>query len=146
MDEQGLAVLQLHPEYAPGQFEVSLAPEGPLGAADTTVLARQTIRAVGARHGLRTSYAPAIEPGSVGNGGHLHLSLWRGGRNLGQGGPGRYGLTGEAESFLAGVLAELPALLALGAPSPASYLRLVPQQWAAPTSAGAWRTARPRCA
>ncbi|MEY9944182.1 glutamine synthetase [Kitasatospora sp. GAS1066B] len=130
LDEQGLSVLQLHPEYAPGQFEVSLAPEGPLGAADTTVLVRQTIRAVGVRHGLRTSYAPAVEPGTVGNGGHLHLSLWRGEHNLGQGGPGRYGLTGEAESFLAGVLAELPALLALGAPSPASYLRLVPQQWA----------------
>ncbi|GAB2715435.1 gamma-glutamylpolyamine synthetase GlnA3 [Kitasatospora kifunensis] len=129
-DEQGLTVLQLHPEYAPGQFELSLAPQGPLGAADTTVLARQTIRAVGLRHGLRTSYAPAIEPDGVGNGGHLHLSLWREGRNLAQGGPGPYGLTGEAESFLAGVLAELPALLALGAPSPASYLRLVPQHWA----------------
>ncbi|MGF1432429.1 glutamine synthetase [Kitasatospora sp. LaBMicrA B282] len=129
-DEQGLTVLQLHPEYAPGQFEVSLAAEEPLDTADTTVLARQTIRAVGVRHGLRTSVAPAVEPGGVGNGGHLHLSLWRGERNLGQGGPGRHGLTGEAESFLAGVLAELPALLALGAPSPASYLRLVPQHWA----------------
>lgn len=129
-DEQGLSVLQLHPEYAPGQFELSLAAQGPLGAADTTVLARQTIRAVGRRHGLRTSYAPAVEPGGVGNGGHLHLSLWREGRNLAQGGPGPYGLNGEAESFLAGVLAELPALLALGAPSPASYLRLLPQRWA----------------
>jgi glutamine synthetase len=33
---------------------------------------------------------------------------------------------------LAGVLARLPALCAIGAPSPASYLRLVPQRWAAP--------------
>ncbi|PYC73026.1 glutamine synthetase [Streptomyces tateyamensis] len=130
LDEQGLAVLQLHPEYAGGQFELSLAPEDPVAAADTTVLARQTIRAVGVRHGLRTSVAPVVEPGAVGNGGHLHLSLWRGPRNLGQGGPGPYGLTAEAESFLAGILAELPALLCLGAPSPASYLRLVPQRWA----------------
>ncbi|WP_083976208.1 type I glutamate--ammonia ligase [Kitasatospora azatica] len=130
LDEQQLTVLQVHPEYAPGQFEVSVAAESPVGAADTTVLVRQTIRAVGLRHGLRTSFAPAVEPDAVGNGGHLHLSLWRGERNLGQGGSGPYGLTGEAESFLAGVLAELPALLALGAPSPASYLRLVPQRWA----------------
>ncbi|WP_232246386.1 type I glutamate--ammonia ligase [Kitasatospora mediocidica] len=136
--EQGLTVLQLHPEYAPGQFEVSLAPDGPVGAADTTVLVRQTIRAVSGRHGLRVSFAPAVEPGVVGNGGHLHLSLWSGGseggtgaeRNLAQGGPGRYGLTAEGESFLAGVLAELPALLALGAPGVASYLRLRPQRWA----------------
>ncbi|MDH6142094.1 glutamine synthetase [Kitasatospora sp. GP30] len=130
LDEQGLPVLQLHPEYTTGQFEVSTAPEDPLGAADTSVLVRQTVRAVGARHGLRTSFAPAVEAGGVGNGGHLHLSLWRDGQNLGKGGPGPYGLTGENESFLAGVLAELPALLALGAPSPASYLRLVPQHWA----------------
>lgn len=116
LEEQGLAVLQLHPEYAPGQFEVSVAAEGPVAAADTTVLVRNTIRAVSARHGLRVSFAPAVEPGGVGNGGHLHLSLWRGERNLGQGGPGRYGLTAEAESFLAGVLAELPALLALRGP------------------------------
>ncbi|WP_280724850.1 glutamine synthetase family protein [Kitasatospora sp. MAA4] len=133
--EQGLTVLQLHPEYAPGQFEVSLAADGPVGAADTTVLVRQTIRAVSGRHGLRVSFAPAVEPGGVGNGGHLHLSLWRGGpdggeRNLFQGGPGPYGLTAEGESFLAGVLAELPALLALGAPGVASYLRLRPQRWA----------------
>ncbi|MGW2251253.1 glutamine synthetase [Kitasatospora sp. NPDC001660] len=130
LGEQGLGVLQIHPEYAPGQFEVSVAPEGPVGAADTSVLVRQTIRAVSARHGLRVSFAPVVEPGAVGNGGHLHLSLWRDGRNLGRGGSGPHGLTTEAEGFLAGVLAALPELLVLGCSSPAGYLRLVPSQWA----------------
>jgi glutamine synthetase len=46
------------------------------------------------------------------------------------GGSGRYGMTPDGESFAGGVLAHLPALLALGAPSVASYLRLVPQHWA----------------
>jgi glutamine synthetase len=127
---QGLDVLQLHPEYAAGQFEVSVAAEGPVEAADTTMLVRHTIRAVSARHRLRVSYAPVFTEGSVGNGGHLHLSLWRQDRNLGHGGPGRHGLHPDAEQFLAGVLAELPALLALGAPSVASYLRLVPSRFA----------------
>lgn len=130
LTEQGLAVLQLHPEYAAGQFEVSVAAEGPVEAADTTMLVRHTIRAVSARHGLRVSYAPVFSEGSLGNGGHLHLSLWQQGRNLGHGGPGRHGLHPEAEHFLAGVLSELPALLALGAPSAASYLRLVPSRFA----------------
>ncbi|WP_405361689.1 glutamine synthetase family protein [Kitasatospora sp. NBC_00085] len=128
--EQGLTVLQIHPEYAPGQFEVSVAPEGPVEAADTTVLVRQTIRAVSARHGLRSSFAPVVEAGSVGNGGHLHLSLWRDGRNLARGGSGPHGLTAEAEGFLAGVLGALPELLVLGSSSPAGYLRLVPSHWA----------------
>ncbi|MFI6445291.1 glutamine synthetase [Kitasatospora sp. NPDC050543] len=130
LGEQGLTVLQVHPEYAPGQFEVSLAAESPVAAADTSVLVRHTVRAVSARHGLRASFAPVVSPGVVGNGGHLHLSLWRERQNLCQGGPGPYGLTGEAEGFLAGALAALPALLVLGTPSPASYLRLVPSQWA----------------
>ena len=58
------------------------------------------------------------------------MSLWRDGRNLFSGGNGPYGLAPEAEAFLAGVLEELPALLVIGAPSVASYLRLVPQHWA----------------
>ncbi|WP_371478940.1 glutamine synthetase [Kitasatospora sp. NBC_00315] len=130
LTEQGLAVLQIHPEYAAGQFEVSVAAEGPVEAADTAMLVRHTIRAVSARHGLRVSYAPVFTKGAIGNGGHLHLSLWRQDRNLGHGGPGRHGLHPEAEQFLAGALAELPALLALGAPSVASYLRLVPSHFA----------------
>ncbi|MGW4645758.1 glutamine synthetase [Kitasatospora sp. NPDC004289] len=132
LGEQQLTVLQLHPEYAPGQFEVSVAPDGPLGTADTTVLVRHTIRAVSVRHGLRAGFAPALTPEGVGNGGHLHLSLWRDGRNLGNGGSGPYGLHPAAEYFLAGVLDHLPALLALGAPSAASYLRLRPSRWSGP--------------
>jgi glutamine synthetase len=39
-------------------------------------------------------------------------------------------MAAEAESFTAAVLARLPALLAIGAPAPASYLRLIPSHWA----------------
>ncbi|WP_055586350.1 type I glutamate--ammonia ligase [Streptacidiphilus griseoplanus] len=130
LDDQGVAVHQVHPEYAPGQYELSVAAEDPVAAADTCVLVRQTVRAVSARHGLRVSFAPAVEAGTVGNGGHLHLSPWRGARNLCHGGAGPHGLTSEAEAFLAGVLEELPALLAVGAPGPGSPLRLVPSHWA----------------
>ncbi|MFG2912168.1 glutamine synthetase [Kitasatospora sp. NPDC048298] len=130
LGRQGLSILQIHPEYAPGQFEVSVAPEDPVAAADTSVLVRHTVRAVSARHGLRASFAPVVETGGVGNGGHLHVSLWRDGHNLGHGGPGPHGLTAEAEGFLAGVLDALPELLVLGCSSPAGYLRLVPSHWA----------------
>jgi glutamine synthetase len=129
LSAQGVAVQQFHPEYAPGQLELSVAPESPVAAADTAVLVRTTIRAVAARHGLAVSFAPSVAAGGVGNGGHLHLSLARGGRPLFSGGERRYGLTPEAEGFMAGVLSRLPALLAVGAPSVASYLRLQPSHW-----------------
>lgn len=128
--EQGVAVEQFHPEYADGQLELTVAPEDPIGAADTSVLVRQTIRAVGAAHGLRTSFSPKVDVAGVGNGGHVHLSPWRDGRNLMAGGTGRHGLTPDGEAFAAGLLAHLPGLLAVGAPSAASYLRLVPSHWA----------------
>jgi glutamine synthetase len=129
---QSVEVGQLHPEYAPSQFEVSVEPAGPVEAADLILLVRHTIRAVSKRAGMRCSFAPAMTVGGVGSGCHLHTSLWRDGRTLMSGGPGPCGMSGEAEAFTAGVLDGLPALLAIGAPSVASYLRLIPQRWSGP--------------
>ena len=127
---EGVPVEQIHPEYAAGQFEVSVAAEDPVGAADTVVLVRETIRAVSAAHGLRVTFAPKVLADGVGNGGHVHLSLWRDGVNTMTGGSGPYGLTAAGESFVGGILSRLPALLAIGAPAVASYLRLIPSHWA----------------
>jgi glutamine synthetase len=133
LEAQGVPVDQFHPEYGAGQLELSTAPADPVGAADRVVLAKETIRAVSQRHGLRASFAPVVTAGQVGNGAHLHVSPWSAdGRNLFAGGDGPYGLTARGESILAGLLDALPALCAVGAPSAASYLRLVPERWAAP--------------
>ena len=130
LDAQNVAVEQFHPEYAAGQLEVSVAAEDPVGAADTNLLVRATIRAISAQHGLRVSFSPKVTAEGVGNGGHVHLSLWRGEEDLMSGGPGTFGLTADGEAFTAGLLQHLPGLLAVGAPSVASYLRLVPSHWA----------------
>ena len=130
LSEERIRVDQFHPEYAAGQLELSVAAESPVDAADTEVLVRSTIRAVGRRYNYRTSFSPKVEAEGVGNGGHVHLSVWRGGQNMMSGGDGRCGLTPVGEAFAAGILNRLPALLAIGAPSVASYLRLVPSHWA----------------
>ncbi len=130
IEREGVMVEQFHPEYAAGQLEISVVARDPVGAADDSVLVRQTIRAVTQRFGWQVSFAPSVVAGSVGNGGHVHLSLWRDGVNLFAGGPGRHGLTADGEAFAAGILSALPALAGVGAPSVASYLRLVPSVWA----------------
>jgi glutamine synthetase len=130
LSAERIRVDQFHPEYAAGQLELSVAAESPVDAADTEVLVRSTIRAVGRRYNYRTSFSPKVEAEGVGNGGHVHLSVWRGGQNMMSGGDGRCGLTPVGEAFAAGILNRLPALLAIGAPSVASYLRLVPSHWA----------------
>jgi glutamine synthetase len=128
--ESGIELGQVHAEYAAGQLEISLPVSDPLGAADLNVFARQLIRAAALRYGWRASFAPIVIPDQVGNGGHVHFSLFEDGRNLLAGGDGPHGMTEVGESFVAGVLAQLPRLMAIGAPSAASYLRLRPSVWA----------------
>ena len=96
---EGIRVEQFHPEYAVGQLELSVAAESPVDAADTAVLVRSTIRAVGQRYNYRTSFSPKVEAEGVGNGGHVHLSVWRDQQNLMAGGSGPCGLTQLGEAF-----------------------------------------------
>jgi glutamine synthetase len=130
LEGSGLEFEQIHPEYADGQMELSLAPRDPARACDDAVLARHVVRTVAANLGLRASFSPRAVAGSVGNGAHVHASVWEDGENLLAGGEGAEGLRPAGEAFLAGVVEELPALTAIGAPSALSYERLRPSVWA----------------
>src|SRR5262249_50952619 len=55
---------------------------------------------------------------------------WANGMAGGAAGTGRRAAGGGGEAVAAGVLAALPALVGVGSPSVASYLRLVPSHWA----------------
>ena len=128
LDAQGIPLEQYYAELGHGQQEISTPHAPALQAADEQLLVRETIRGVAAIHGLIASLAPKPWPTNAGNGGHVHFSLWEGYRN-------RFfdaenGLSQEARSFIAGVLAHLPALCGLTAPSFNSYHRIVPQYWA----------------
>jgi len=80
---------------------------------------------------LLASFAPKPFPDQAGNGSHVHWSLWRAkdDKNLFHDPGGRYGLSEAGHAFMAGVLAHLPALVALTAPSVNSYRRLQPRFW-----------------
>ncbi len=121
----GVPVNQLHAEFGVAQMEVSIAASDPVTAADRQLLARQTIHAAARAHGLRASFAPLITLDGVGNGWHLHTSVWREGENLLAGDATR-GPTGEGAGYLAGLLRDLPALAAITAPSVPSLTRLRP--------------------
>jgi glutamine synthetase len=130
LGDQGIDVEQYYPELGHGQQELSVAPRPAIQAADTQIQVRETIRTVAAGFGLVASLAPKPWPDQAGNGGHIHFSLWDDGeRNLFHDPGGRFGLSETAERFVAGVLAHIPGLLALTAPSFNSYQRLLPQHW-----------------
>jgi glutamine synthetase len=126
---QGIPVELYYPESGPGQHELSVRYTHALRAADRQVAFRETAHAVAERHGLRASFLPKVLAERAGSGCHLHLSLWREGRNLFPDPAGPGGLSRLARAFAAGVLEHLPGLLALTAASTNSYRRLRPHFW-----------------
>jgi glutamine synthetase len=129
LSAQGIAVEMYYPESGPGQQELTVRYARGLAAADRQIAFRETVHAVALRHGLVASFLPKIFADKAGNGLHLHVSLWRGDNNLVPEIGGRWDLSATARAFMAGVLAHLPALMALTTPSPNSYRRLKPHFW-----------------
>jgi glutamine synthetase len=130
MEAQGLTVEHYYPELGHGQHELSIRHADALRAADNQVLYRETVRGVAFRHGLWATLAPKPIPDQAGNGCHLHISLTSAdGTNVFIDPADRYGLSGVGYHFIGGVLAHLPALVALTAGSVNSYRRLAPQMW-----------------
>jgi glutamine synthetase len=118
-------------EYGPRQFEVTVAPAPALTAADHAVITREMARAAAHRLGHRVIFSPKPDPDLVGNGVHIHMSLWdAGGRPATQAPGENMDLSKPAQHFCAGVLHHMPAICAVAAPSPVSYLRLTPNAWA----------------
>jgi glutamine synthetase len=138
LEKQGILPEQIHPEYAMGQYELSIAPLAPVRAADLYVLLRLTIRRLARQHGYYVSFAPVVIRGQTGNGCHLHFSAWKDGQNLMAGGTGPEGLTQEGEALAAGVLEHLYELTAMIAPSVPSYERLQPGHWAGAFTCWGW--------
>jgi glutamine synthetase len=120
LEAQGIGVAQLHAEAAAGQIELSLWHLPALAAADAVVSVRQTVHAVAAQHGLAASFLPVVDPVAGGSGLHLHLSLT---------GDADDGLGAAGPHFIAGLLDNFEALLAVTAPTAMSYERFRPHFW-----------------
>ncbi len=135
LELQGLQVEQFMPELGPGQQEISIRHADALRAADNVLIVRETVRGVARQHGVIASFAAKPFLDQAGSGAHIHFSLWGAPGALGQGRNllfdpnGRGGLSQTGYHFIGGILAHLPALLALTCASPNSYRRLLPHFW-----------------
>jgi glutamine synthetase len=125
----GVAIEQFHPEYGANQFEISLAPQPPVAAADQLVLMRIIVGRVARKYGLRVSLSPVPFFGAVGSGAHQHFSLGLRDTALFSGGSGVQGMTAQGESAIAGLLAGLPAAQGVLCGSVLSGLRMQPGHW-----------------
>jgi glutamine synthetase len=130
LERQEIGLEQYYAELGHGQQELSTAHAPAVRAADEQVLVRETVRGVASGLGLVASLAPKPWPENAGNGGHIHFSLWKDGKNVFHDPDAEDGLSTTARSFVAGVLEHLPGLCGLTAPSFNSYHRIIPQYWA----------------
>lgn len=127
---QGLPVETLMSEYAPGQFELTLAHrDDALRAVDEAVMLKRLLRGVAAKHGLAVTFMAKPYAHLAGSGMHLHVSLADGaGQNLfADEAPAGSPLLRQALGGLKATMAE--SLLAF-APNGNSYRRFQSESYA----------------
>ena len=140
LDQCGVDADSYLSEFALNQFEVTFPPEEPLLACDKAIFVREMARATAARFGHTVSFSPRVATKGIGNGLHIHMSLWdEAGKPVSHDPKGPSGVSATAGKFLAGILKHMPALCVFTAPTPVSYLRLVPHVWSAAWSSIGFR-------
>ena len=130
LKDQGFRVEKYYPEYGSGQIEIVYRYGDALAAADNQIFFRETCRGVAQKHGLTASFMPKPFQHLAGSGSHLHLSLWKDGKNLLYNRSEERGLSEIGRYFIGGILKHIRALCCFTAATVNSYKRLVPHSWA----------------
>lgn len=133
--EMKVGVRMLHAENGRGQFEVVLEHTDAERAVEQCVMAKEAVRAVARRHGLKATFAPKWLGETMGNGGHVHLSL---AGHFGVSSSGDALLADEAtglrvtetgRNFIAGLVNNLQWIMFPVNSSALSYQRVQPGYW-----------------
>lgn len=137
MTAAGIPVESSKGEWSRGQHEINFTHADALTTADRHVVFKQGVKELAEQHGQAVSFMAKYDPAEAGNSCHVHLSLWKGGRNVFW---DRKAGTGSRlfRQFLGGLMKYSPELCLLYAPTVNSYKRYQSGSWA-PTRM-AWAT------
>jgi glutamine synthetase len=109
-----------------GQTEIDMRFQTLTRMADQVLIYKYIVKNVCAQNGYTATFMPKPLFGDNGSGMHVHMSLWKDGKNLFFD-PKGYGLISDtARWYIGGLIQHSPALLAFAAPTTNSYRRLVP--------------------
>jgi glutamine synthetase len=135
-------------EWSRGQHEINFTYAQPLPMADLHVFFKQGVKEIADQHGKCVSFMAKYAPTEAGNSCHIHISLWRNGRNIfsephpaargarvgnktsGKQTPLSTGGSKSFRQFLGGLLKYSPELCLFFAPTINSYKRYQPGSWA----------------
>jgi len=126
LEEMGIEVEFTHHEVAPSQHEIDFRYAEALKMADTVMTARLAIKEVAYLNGVYATFMPKPLFGQNGSGMHVHMSLFKDGRNAFFDPNDKYHLSDTAKHFIAGLLKHAKEITLITNQWVNSYKRLVP--------------------
>jgi glutamine synthetase len=127
LESVGVPIEVHHHEVATaGQAEIDMVFSSLNRMADQVMIYKYIVKNVARQNNLTATFMPKPLFEDNGSGMHVHISLWKGDKNVFFDEAGYAQLSDTAKYFIGGLLKHAPALLALAAPTTNSYRRLVP--------------------
>jgi len=126
LEQMGFEIEASHHEVAAGQHEIDFKYADALTAADNIMTFKLTVKTLAQKNGLHATFMPKPIFGVSGSGMHTNMSLFKDGKNAFCDSSDKLGLSKEAYSFIAGLLAHVKGMSAVTNPLVNSYKRLVP--------------------
>jgi len=126
MEQIGLETFVVHHEVAQAQGEIGVRYGTLVEAADNVQKYKYVVKMVAHLNGKTATFMPKPLMGDNGNGMHVHMSIWKNGKNMFYK-EGEYAnLSDMARNYIGGILNHARAVAAFTNPSTNSYKRLVP--------------------
>ena len=126
LEQMDFEIEASHHECAQGQHEIDFKYADALRTADNIMTFKLAVKTLAQKNGLHATFMPKPIFGINGSGMHTNMSLFQGGKNAFYDPDDPKGLSKEAYSFIAGLLAHVKGMAAVTNPLVNSYKRLVP--------------------
>jgi glutamine synthetase len=126
LEAMGFEIEASHHEVARGQHEIDFKYGDALKTADNINTFKLVVKSIAQKHGLHATFMPKPIFGINGSGMHTNQSLFKNGKNAFYDEKDKLQLSGEAYSYIAGLMKHIKAMSAITNPLVNSYKRLVP--------------------
>jgi glutamine synthetase len=111
-------------DHEDAQFEMNWAYDDALVTADRHAFFKYMAKSIAEKHGMRATFMPKPFSHLTGNGCHVHVSMWKGDRNLFGDDKGELGVSALGYNFIGGIIHSADAMAAFLNPTVNSYKRI----------------------
>ncbi len=101
----GVPVENSKGEAEVGQQELNIRYAEALDCADNHTIAKHATKEIAWQHGHSASFLPKWHQARVGSASHVHMSLWKDGKNAFHDDSGHHAMSGMMRHFMAGIIA-----------------------------------------